>query len=196
MESKINTITTSDTGEIYRDVLSGIAEYAEPHDFVGTAYKLYQQNYPNSPRATNGLIFEYLICETLAQQGIVPFYYQASFKYVPDVDFDVVLYNEERPIVLTMKTSLRERYKQAVLEGLVLRQVRRRAESYLITLSKREAAIAAAKIKTGNVIGLKSCLLANQPEYTELLAELSKKTFSEAHLIMPITGKTFPASGL
>jgi len=40
---------------------------------------------------------------------------------------------------LTIKTSLRERYKQADLEGLALKQVYRKSKTYLITLSGQES---------------------------------------------------------
>lgn len=192
MKTQIAKILSSETGKIYQKILDAVGEYTAPHEFVDAAYSFYLRHYPKKGASTNGLIFEYIICETLARESIVPFYFQAKFERVPNADFDVVLYNEKAPIVLTMKVSLRERYKQADLEGLALRQVYRRAQSHLITLSAKEAVGVATKIKSGDIAGLDTCILANQPEYTELLAELAKQEFSEARHVMPITGKAFP----
>lgn len=155
--------------------------------FVGETYARYQDNYPSKP-SVNGLIFEYLICEKLAISGIVPFYFQAQFALVPNANFDVVCYNPKRPVVLSMKVSLRERYKQADLEGIALRQVYRNAESYLITMNKVEAQGVARKIEAGDISGLHGYIIATDPEYSEFLKQISSREFSLASEIMPITG--------
>lgn len=195
MRSQIKKITTGKSGEIYSELLDAVKIYAEPHEFVGDIYRDYLGRYPPDNPSLNGRIFEYLICETLARHKIVPFYYQAKFEHVPNADFDVVLYDKLRPVVLTMKVSLRERYKQADLEGLALRQVYRRATSYLITLSE-EAHNVEQKISEGSVSGLDRCVLANTPEYTELLNELAQRSFSLAEMIMPISGTAFPVKDI
>lgn len=171
-------------------MLDAVEIYPKPHEFVGGVYQSYRGQYPDNP-SVNGRIFEYLICETLARHKVVPFYCQAKFQHVPNADFDVVLYDKLRPVVLTMKVSLRERYKQADLEGLALRQVYRQAASYLITLSDKESRNIGQKIREGSVSGLDRCVLANTPEYTELLNELAKRSFSLAKMIMPMSGTEF-----
>ena len=170
--------------------MDALTTYSKPHEFVSEAYQLYKKENKDNP-SINGRIFEYLICETLAQGGITPFYYQARFERVPNADFDVLLYDATHPIALTMKTSLRERYKQADLEGAALRNVYRKAESYLITLNEEEAARVVDKIADGSVAGVARCLLADKPEYSELIAELADKVFCSAKPIMPITGREF-----
>ena len=111
---------------------------------------------------------------------------------VPNADFDIVLYDPKRPAVLTMQVSLRERYKQADLECLVLRNVYRRAEIYLITLSAKEAPGISKKIESGDISGLNKCVLAETEEYSALLQELSQHTFSKAQAVMPLGGLCFP----
>jgi len=190
MQSQIEKLISGKGGEIYQSVLGALSEYAAPHEFIASAYEVYLRDYPDNP-STNGRIFEYLICETLARKRIFPFYYQARFKHVPNADFDVVLYNEIAPIVLTMKVSLRERYKQADLEGLALRNVYRQAQSHLITLSENEVPGVTKKIKSGHVSGLNTCILASTPEYTDFLNELAQQKYKEAEPIMPIEGSAF-----
>ena len=140
----------------------------------------------------NGRIFEYIICETLAYENITPFYYQAKFLHVPNCDFDVALYHPGKTVVLTLKVSLRERYKQADLEGIALRQVYRGANSYLITLNEKEALTNKPKIATGDINGLNDIVLANKSEYTDLLLRISKIKYESAIEIMPISGNIYP----
>ena len=164
--------------------------YTRPHQFIKEAYGTYRAKFPDSP-AVNGRVFEYLVCETLAREGIVPFYYQANFAHVPNADFDVVCYDSRRPVVLSMKVSLRERYKQADLEGFALRQVYRNAESYLITLNAYEATGVSRKIANGDVAGLSGCVVADAQEYSALLDKLKNRKFQEAKKVMPIIGRIF-----
>lgn len=168
--------------------MDGVDGYGKPHEFIRTAYCDYRQTH-GSNNAVNGKMLEYLICETLKREGITPFYYQAKFKLVPNVDFDLVCYHPVRPVVLSAKVSLRERYKQAVLEGFILGQVYRNSKSYLITLSKDEQARERRKILSGDVVGLADCLIADSPDYDALLMELKKETFSPAAPIVPLEGK-------
>lgn len=108
---------------------------------------------------------------------------------MPNVIFDIVLYDALRPVVLTTKTSLRERYKQADLEGTALLQVYRQAEVYLITMSSDESSNVINKIDDGSVTGITSCVLATDDAYIELLSKMKNRSFSEAIPIIPITGK-------
>ena len=90
--------------------------------------------YPNKIRSLNGKVFEALLATILYRSGIYPIYVEATLSFVPNVEFDFVAYCKEcGPIILSAKTSLRERYKQADLEGMMVRQVHRKAKSYLIT---------------------------------------------------------------
>lgn len=158
---------------------------------MAEAYQTYRRDYPDNPNI-NGQVFEYLVCEVLAREGITPFYRQAKFERVPNAIYDVVCYDPARPVVLTMKASLRERYKQADLEGLALRQVYRGAENHLITLPVDEARRVQTKIEGGEVAGLDSCRVASAAEFTDLIGELKRRKFHTAEAVMPLTGRRFP----
>jgi len=118
--------------------------------------------------------------------GVTPFYFQASMWLVSNSDFDVVLYDRKSPVVLSMKTSLRERYKQADLEGRQLKWVYSRAKVYLITLSEGEIPRVKQKIADGDVNGLDDCILASSQEFSDLIEGLSSRQFSLAEPIEPI----------
>ena len=130
----------------------------------------------------------YLICETLVLNRVTPFYYQARFAQVPNADFDIALYHPRRPVVLSARTSLRERYQQADLEGLALRQVYRNAEIYLLTLSGESVGVQ-KKIKEGYVTGLTACIKADTIHYDKLLVHLKSISFEFAKEIKPLEGR-------
>lgn len=107
-----------------------------PSKFIHLSWEKVVNN--DLTRNDNGSILEYLVMVCLYSKKILPFYIQAKVSFVPNATYDIVLYNSDGyPITLSIKTSLRERYKQADLEGLALKNVHRRAKNYLITLSAR-----------------------------------------------------------
>lgn len=161
---------------------------------MGGAYRLYEQRFASNP-SVNGRIFELLICETLARERVQPFYYQARFERVANADFDIALYHRTRPVVISCKTSLRERYKQADLEGAALKQVYRQAQCFLVTLST-EATNVARKIETGDVGGLDGCVQANTRAFSNLITTLRNMEFTEGLAVQPITGTFVPESNI
>ncbi len=187
MQTAIERMIGGKAGEIYKAVLSGIGQYALPHAFIGEAYSRYTSGYKSSP-SVNGRIFEYAICETLMRESVTPFYYQAQFAFAPIAEFDIVCYHPERPVVLSAKTSLRERYKQAAFEGYLLKGIYGPAQSYLLTLSEEYKRIR-AKIKNETIVGLTDCLRADSPEYDELLKRIKAIRFAEAAPVVPLSGK-------
>ena len=187
MRNNIRKIISSrKTSPIYTALINSI-EYKNPHTFIKNTFLKYKKECPNNP-SVNGRIFELLICHSLNKEGILPFYYQASFERVPNVVFDIVLYNPNSPTVLTIKTSLRERYKQSDLEGVALKQVYRKAKIYLITLSVDEIKSTKRKIKDGSIMGRDDCFLANEKEFDSLLKKLKKEVFIKAEKVLPIQG--------
>jgi hypothetical protein len=68
----------------------------------------------NSIGGMAGTWLELAVLVALKSKGLTPACYQVRLQNVPDAIMDVVLFSEKRgPIVLSCKTSLRERYKQA-----------------------------------------------------------------------------------
>ena len=139
--------------------------------------------------ATNGKVFEYLIALVLAKEHLRPFYFQAQVTFVPNAIYDFLFYTSTgRPVVLSAKVSLRERYKQADLEAMALKNVHRRAEAWLITLSEAEAASLKPKIEKGEAYGLDGVILADHPEFTDLLDRWRKENFVEAPSVPVVQG--------
>ena len=132
-------------------------------------------------RDVRGKGFELLVATVLIKKGLLPFYWQAEFQFVPLANFDLAFYTEELgPIVLSLKTSVRERYKQAEFEAQALKAVHRRAETYLITMESDEAENLNSKIDSGVLYGIDRAVVATSPEFDTLVADLALLKISPA----------------
>lgn len=163
--------------------------YSSPQDYIRQYWNKYLSTGKHS-NTVNGNFFELVIHTLLYREGLLPFYAQAKVAFVPNVKFDTILYTPARPISLSLKTSLRERYKQADLEAIALQHVHRRAESYLLTLDPNEAELCKAKIKSGDIIGLNKIIDCNTSDIDNLIDELHliKTELTEAQSIKVVTG--------
>lgn len=161
-------------------------EYDTPKDYIEKYWQAYQ-NHPNRSNSLNGKIFEYILATLCVRENILPFYLEAKVEFVPNVNYDLIFYTKERgPICWSIKTSLRERYKQADLEATALKNVHRRALSYLITLEEKEIQRLKEKINNGEVIGLDNVILANSPEFDQIIMDLKKYDLYEAPQIRAV----------
>lgn len=159
-------------------------------DYVKECWKRYGGASLNN-NSMNGTIFEYIIGTALYNKGILPMFLQASMAFVPNTDFDILLYTSDNfPIGISIKTSLRERYKQADLEAIALKYVHRRALNYLITFSGNEANNVKNKIKTGTLLGINEVITADTNEFDIFINNLSQYTFIEPGKIDIITSAT------
>ena len=168
--------------DIYGDILT--YKYSSESAFISDLWERYEAN----SVSMNGAVFEGLLATILYRSGITPLFVQAKLSFVPNVDFDFVAYSKEfGPVILSAKTSLRERYKQADLEGMMLRQVHRKSKSYLITLNAKEAASVNRKIETGLVLGLDKVVVATDNTFDQLIDELKEMNFFRPEKIDVLT---------
>ena len=151
----------------------------KPSQFVDMIWTNYLINYPNN-NAVNGQIFELIIASVLLREQIKPFHRQAKLAFVPGIDFDMILITSKQQLIsLSLKTSFRERYKQADLEAMALKNVHRKAGCYLITLELTEAQFVKTKIETGEVQFLDDVIAAKTPNFDDLVYLLSMETYAE-----------------
>lgn len=121
-------------------------------------------------RDVRGKFFELVMASCLIKNKILPFFWQAQLEFVPLANFDLVVYTEERgPVVLSLKTSIRERYKQAEFEAQAMKDVHRRAKNFLITMENDEAVSLQAKIDSGVLSGIDGVIVANEKSFDELI---------------------------
>jgi len=153
---------------------------ATSSEFISHYWQSYKDNYPNN-NSMNGTIFENLIMIALARRGIDNIYYQTELSYVPSAIFDIFLYSSETPIAISIKTTLRERWKQADLEALAIKQVHKNAKCYVITLSHSE--VRARRNNDNSYAGLDEFILADTIEFDNFLNEISNMNFNIAENI-------------
>ena len=153
-----------------------------PHKFMDKWWTLLTASVTNSN--LRGGIFEHLLATVFIREGLLPFYVQAQVEFVPNVRFDFLFWTQEKgPIIISAKTSLRERYKQADLEAMAISSVHRRSETYLVTLDAAEAARVSTKISSGDVQFLKQVVVANSVALDDLIANLKSLTLMSAPVI-------------
>ncbi|MBR4625840.1 MAG: hypothetical protein PUC50_00805 [Bacteroidales bacterium] len=158
-----------------------------PHEYIKHCWQKYEKN-GTKEKSINGAFFEHIIYTLLYRENILPFYTQVKVAFVPNIEFDTILYSKSSPICLSLKTSLRERYKQADLEAIALKYVHRKAQSYLLTLSSSEALLIKNKIEDGQVIGLDNVIDCNSDEIDDLIKKLKKKVFTESETVEVLQG--------
>lgn len=93
----------------------------------------------------NGYLFEALIYRLLLDSGIShnSIFINARLALIHDTKYDIILCGKKPkdfkqfPICLSLKTSLRERYKQAEREGMIAKQVHRGSFTALLTMEDK-----------------------------------------------------------
>lgn len=135
---------------------------------------------PQSIANLAGSALEYSLLVALLQHGRQPLFWQAEFAEIPNNFYDIVLFTREHgPVVISPKTSLRERYKQADLEALALRGVSPDSRFYLVTLdpNKKHVANVQRKIAKGEVRGIRR--LYSETDLDALFREIADLTVVE-----------------
>jgi hypothetical protein len=128
-------------------------------------------------RDVRGKFFELLIASALIKNQVLPFFWQAQLEFVPLANFDLVVYTiEHGPIVLSLKTSIRERYKQAEFEAQAMKDVHRRAKNFLVTIETEEAISLRSKIDLGVLTGIDEVVVANEDSFDKLITFLKSLT--------------------
>ena len=159
-----------------------------PSEYVNYCWEKYTASGVPQNNALNGTVFELIIATLFVKEEILPLYLQAKVAFVPNVNFDAVLYSAESgPIGLSLKTSLRERYKQADLEAIALKYVHRKAENYLLTMDPNEAAAVSAKIANGEALGLNKAILTTSAQFDDFIDDLKTRNFIQPGSVEIIT---------
>jgi hypothetical protein len=152
--------------------------------YIQNFWTQYMREY-DSNRSVNGAVFEELIAITLIRKQIMPFYMQAQIAFIPNAIYDFVIYCQDiGPLILSAKVSIRERYKQADLEAVVLKNVHRKSESYLISLNQIE--VNARKYRLDEVMAINDFTYAFSSEYDDLLQKISEKQIIAAPIIRTV----------
>ena len=159
-------------------------DYDKPTDYVRQYWNAFTK-IPQSNNNLGGKVFELIIETLFLREGLMPLFSQAKVAFVPNVDFDILLYrlteqNERIPISISIKTSLRERYKQADLEGFALKNVHRKAKCFLLTMNHEEARNVNRKIMSGDVAGLDQVIVCDTDDFNIFMEALKDNNYVES----------------
>jgi hypothetical protein len=180
----------NETTDLFEKIIPDFLKikYSFPNDYVSQVWQMYEKK--RNSNSLNGPFFELILATLFIRENLIPFYLQAQVAFIPNVSYDLLLITEAQvPIAISAKTSLRERYKQADLEAIALKNVHRRAENYLLTLDTSEAKRVRTKIKNGDVIGLNDVIVAFEPEMNDFIALLKKKKYISSPSVQMVRGR-------
>jgi hypothetical protein len=183
---KLNLVQSkSKSAKIFEGLFSDFRDivYKTPSEYVATYWEEYQSRTIEKNNSLNGKVFEHIITTLLYRENILPFYLNAKITFVNDVYFDITLYNSKTntPIVLSIKTTLRERYKQAEWEALRLKDVHKGAKSYLITIDDNIDQY--KQKKADGIIRLNELVYAFSNEFDSFIYHLKGIIMSEAPVV-------------
>jgi len=139
------------------DLKKGVGHFVANTDRKARARAAAMGKSPNSIGNLAGTWMEYSLMVALKQRHRTPLYWQVEFKNFRHNFYDIVLFTKEHgPVVLSPKTSLRERYKQADLEATALRSLFPQSKFFLLSLDSDKSHIAniQRKIAAGEIKGL------------------------------------------
>lgn len=160
-----------------------------PSEYIKYCYNKYKNATGADNNSINGNIFELIVETCLYRENIKPMFLQAKVTFVPNVKFDVLLYTDEQyPITLSLKTSTRERYKQADLEAVALKYVHRRALNYLVMFGSEETTNLKDKLKQGELLGINSIIAGDDTEFDALVNALKSNKYINPGKIDVVTG--------
>lgn len=99
-----------------------------------------------------------------------------------------------QPICISIKTSTRERFKQADLEAYILKNVHRNADCYLVVGTSDDGDAVNAKVEEKSCLGLNKAVAADTEEFDDLIEMLRDNYTFVKPKAMPVyqTGHDYP----
>ncbi len=175
-----------ESATIFNDLLNGnfmTIPYTTAKDYVSQYWSAYLATGEHD-NSVNGNVFEIIIESLLIRTGILPFYTQAELAHIPAAEYDIIVFTKDEyglvPYCLSLKTSFRERWKQADLESQALKNVYRRAKAVLLTVNIEDADSVTEKINSGDAVAIDKVIKCTTDEIDDLINELQRLSRCEA----------------
>lgn len=178
MLKKLGIVKSKTKGyQIFNDYIEPdfLCDTMLPSDYINHCWNKYCASGVARNNSLNDSIYELIISSLFIKEGILPLHIQAQVAFVPNGNFDAVLYTTENgSIGISMKTSLCERYKQADLKAIALKYLHRKAENYLFTMDKEETETVSRKIVSGDILGINKAILTTDISFNTFISDLKK----------------------
>lgn len=121
----------------------------------------------------NGDIFEGLFASAMLGSGLCSFIMSAEYSVLPYSKVDMVVYTQKSgPVMLSLKSSLRERWKQSDLEFHVAKRFNRGIIAAIATMDGDGIRHPTGLLNEGKLLGLDRIVDCNLPSQVDSLFRL------------------------
>lgn len=175
-------------GDVYEEVWGFVRS-----DSSKTASQLIHNGFAslNTTSASHdGAIFEALFFASLIGSGINHVLLGVSYAKLPYSTIDAVVYTKHKgPVMISLKTSLRERWKQNDLEFCIIKQIQPGAFCALATMDAKGWRQPARLLEDGKLLGLNDVIDCNMPSQVDRIID-------EIRMRQPVEAYSDPHLGL
>lgn len=151
--------------------------HIRPSMFLNNTFEKIEKKFkPNN--ALRGSIFEYLVMCIFFRNDINPFFYQVNLSFVHNVTFDFVLFDtNKKPIIISLKTSGKDSYKQVELESFVAKQVHKNCRTIYITYEDDAVRFIEKKKELSEIHNIDEIYSTQDKEFDKLIKDLSSRDY-------------------
>ena len=136
----------------------------------------------NKNKQLRGQILEQVFLAAIINDGLLPVHLRFRIRCVYTTRFDFVWWRDQKhPWTLNVKTSLRERFKQAICDSILMKRLYPDQMSYVFTLNREEAIARQRDIAGENVEhhGVYGFFHPSSTNFYDWWRKASKSTFVE-----------------
>ncbi len=151
--------------------------------FVSNIFEKIEKKFKPS-NALRGSIFEYLMMCIFFRNSINPFFYQVNLSFVHNVTFDFVLFDtNKKPIIISLKTSGKDAYKQVELECFAAKQVHKNCRTIYITYEDEAIRFIERKKDLSEIHNIDEVYSAQDKDFDKLIKNLSSRDYIDPQKI-------------
>ena len=168
-------------GEFFPDLDKEL--HIRPSMFITNIYDKINKKYKLNS-SLKGSLYEHLMMCVFFRKKIKPFFYQANLNFVPNVCFDFVLFDtNKKPIIISIKTSGRELYKQVELESFVAKQVHKNARTIFITHEDDSVRFIDRKKDLSEINSIDEVYSSQDKDFDKLINDLASRDYVDPQKI-------------
>lgn len=151
--------------------------------FINNVFDKIEKKFQPS-NALRGSIFEYLIMCVFFRNDINPFFYQVNLNFVHNVTFDLVLFDtNKKPIIISLKTSGKDAYKQVELEFYAAKQVHKNCRTIYVTYEDDAVRFIERKKELSEIHSIDEIYSTQDKDFDKLIKDLSSRDYIDPQKI-------------
>ena len=145
--------------------------------FINNIFEKIEKKF-NPSNALRGSVFEHLMMCVFFMNEISTFFYQVNLNFVYNVTFDFVLFDtNKRPIILSLKTSGKDAYKQVELEGLVAKQVHKNCRTIYVNYDDDAVRFLERKKNLSEIHYIDEIYSTQDKDFDKLIIDLKSRDY-------------------